>query len=95
MTALLAVSGWLVAAALLAVLIGRGIRLADQRRPRPSRYPMHGGQVLMGPQQPRPRVQERIPGPPPRRGGGYQSSGEPVTVMPRAPRGPGPGGKRP
>lgn len=89
---------WGVIALPLGMLIGGSIALADrmERRPRPSRYPMKGGQVLMGPQQPRPRVQARIPGPPPRaRRGGYESSGEPITEMPKAPSGPAPGGRYP
>lgn len=108
MTAVWIVAGlavWTVLAVAVGVLIGRGIRAADsptahlERRQRPYRnrsgHPMKGGQVLMGPQQPRPQVQQRIPGPPPQRGGGYPATGPVITEMPRAPRGPAPGGRRP
>lgn len=43
----------------------RAERAAAARR-RPSTVAKKGGQVLMGPQQPRPQVQTRIPGAPPR-----------------------------
>lgn len=36
----------------------------------PRNVPRHGGQVVMGPQQPRPQVQDHIPAAPPRGGSG-------------------------
>lgn len=55
------------------------------RRLGASTVPQKGGQRLMGPQQPRPRVQDRIPSAPPR--GGYRATGTPVSEMPRVPAG--------
>jgi len=39
---------------------------------------MKGGQVIMGGNQPRPQVQQRIPGPPPRGGSGQARAEPPV-----------------
>jgi hypothetical protein len=57
-------------------------RLAKGHRPG---VRMGSGQVVMGPNQPRPAVQDHIPHAPPR--GGYRSTGGvvPVDRMPRAP----------
>jgi hypothetical protein len=60
----------LVSGLLLALLLAAYGTWADRHRPRRGgvvpRNRMSGGQMVMGPNQPRPRPQEHIPAPPPR-----------------------------